>query len=387
MLVRVLFVSHAVELGGAELMLLRLLGQAPQSVRASLAVPHEGPLSVRARALHVPVRIVGPGAGVLGYRRGQPTRSPAAFLRALSELPPAIAAVALEARRHDLVVTNSTKAHLYGALAARVAGVRCAWRLHDIIDHNGFAPAVQQLYRQASRWLPDRVVAVSEAAALPIRSAGAKEVLVAANGVEVPLAARPDEGASVRRELGIAPDAKVVLLLGRLTRMKGAEVLFEALESLPQAVALVAGDATYSEEEDYRAALERAAAPLGGRVVFAGFRADLGPLFRAADVLAHPSVKPDALPTVVLEALAAGVPVVASGSGGAPEILRDEEGGLVVPAGDARCLAAALSRVLSDAVLRERLVARGRRRALDFENRSATIRVWRALLETLPAVG
>lgn len=382
---KVLFVNHAVELGGAELTLVGLLQDRLEGLQVTLAVPHEGPLAERARALGVRVELAGPGEGTLGYRRGAPSRSLLVAARAALETGPAVARLARLALSHDLVVTNSTKAHLYGALAARLAHVPCAWRLHDVIDEEGFSPVVRTLLLQAARTLPQRIVAVSEAAAAPVRAAGAKNVFVQPNGVDLS-AMRAPEGARarIRTELCLPHDAPVVLLLGRLTPLKGAEVLFEALRELPGVYAVVAGEPTFSEVDDYGRVLRRAAEPVGDRVVFAGFRRDVAALLAASDVLAHPSVKPDSLPTAVLEAIAAGVPVVASTAGGAAEIIGGGEGGLLVPPRDARALREALRKVLDDRPFAARLSARGRRRALDFERGFATTRVWRRLLETLP---
>jgi glycosyltransferase involved in cell wall biosynthesis len=111
-----------------------------------------------------------------------------------------------------------------------------------------------------------------------------------------------------------------------------------------------------------RAALEAAAAT--AQVELLGERGDVPEQLAASDVFVLSS-RSEGMPMSILEAMAAGLPVVASAVGGIPEIVRDGETGLLVPPGDADALAAALGRLLDDDGLRRRLGAAGRERALD----------------------
>jgi glycosyltransferase involved in cell wall biosynthesis len=124
---------------------------------------------------------------------------------------------------------------------------------------------------------------------------------------------------------------------------------------IPDVRYLVVGDG------DHRATLEHAAAEsgVGDRVVFAGSRTDVPRILAACDVFALPTLA-DALPTVLAEAAAAGVPIVASAVGGVPEMCMDGRNGLLVPTGDAPALGDACVRLLADPELRSRMGAAGR---------------------------
>jgi glycosyltransferase involved in cell wall biosynthesis len=162
-----------------------------------------------------------------------------------------------------------------------------------------------------------------------------------------------EERVDARAALGLGPTDRVTLALGRLDRLKGIDVLLEAWRALaerhPSAVLLLAGDGPE------RASLERWAQGRGLRSVrFLGQRSDVRSLLWAADVLAMPS-RQEAMPMAALEALACGVPVVGSRVGGIPEIVRDGENGILVPAEDAGALARALDGLLSDPARRNTL--------------------------------
>ncbi len=157
-----------------------------------------------------------------------------------------------------------------------------------------------------------------------------------------------------RASLATPEDAPLALALGRLHPNKGFDVLLEAVAKLPRLHLWLAG------EGDERAPLEARARALGieTRVRFLGWRDDVPALLAACDVLALAS-RHEPLGNVVLEAWAAGVPVVATASAGPAALVRDGETGLLVPVEDADALAAALRRVAEDRGLRSALAAAG----------------------------
>ncbi|HLM95515.1 MAG TPA: glycosyltransferase [Acidimicrobiales bacterium] len=143
--------------------------------------------------------------------------------------------------------------------------------------------------------------------------------------------------------------------VGRLAPEKGYPVLLQAIRALPGCRVVFVGDGVE------RAALEAQVAELGltERVVFAGWVEPPWTARWAVDVLAVPSFT-EGFPLVIVEAMLAGIPVVASSVGGIPEIVVDGETGLLVPAGDAPALTAALERLLGDRDLRGAIAARSR---------------------------
>jgi glycosyltransferase involved in cell wall biosynthesis len=159
----------------------------------------------------------------------------------------------------------------------------------------------------------------------------------------------PDR-AALREELAL--EGRVLAFAGRLGPQKDVGTLLEALVHVPAVTLAIAGDGPE------RAALEQRAGELGldGRVRFLGSvpRDTVLRLFSAADASVLPSAWEN-FPHTVVEALAVGCPVIATAVGGVPEVVVDGENGLLVPAGDAQALAAAIARFFSDDGLRERL--------------------------------
>jgi glycosyltransferase involved in cell wall biosynthesis len=166
---------------------------------------------------------------------------------------------------------------------------------------------------------------------------------------EVPERPGRDEA---RAALGIEGFALGVA--GRLTAQKALADTLEALARVPGPALLVLGDGPE------RAALERVAADLGvsGRVRFLGpgTRDDVITLFRGVDAALVTSAWEN-LPHTLLEALAAGTPVIATAVGGIPEVVRDGENGLLVPPRDVAAIASAIERLLRDTALRASLAA------------------------------
>jgi glycosyltransferase involved in cell wall biosynthesis len=176
-----------------------------------------------------------------------------------------------------------------------------------------------------------------------------------------------------RRALGVAADAPVIAVLGRITDWKGQGILVRALAEPPLAergaVALIAGEPWPGAEHRLTGVLELATRlGVSERVRLAGFRDDVALVYGAADVIAVPSTAPDPLPGAAIEAAAAGCAVIASADGGLPEIIRDRETGRLVTPGDPGALANTAAELLDDPGERQRL---GEAAARDVRSRFA----------------
>jgi glycosyltransferase involved in cell wall biosynthesis len=158
-----------------------------------------------------------------------------------------------------------------------------------------------------------------------------------------------------RADLATSAQATVLLTLSRLHEKKGLDVLLRALAELPKCVAWIAGDGPLEAE------LKAMAAKLGvaDRARFLGWRSDRGALLAAADICVLPS-RWEPFGTVMLEAWAAGTPLVAAASQGPSALIEDGANGLIVPVDDAAALAAAIRRLMADPALRAHLIERGR---------------------------
>ncbi len=355
---RVLFVNHAAVLGGGELSLLDLVRGLPG--RASVVLFEEGPLQDRLREEGVPVRVLPASERVLGVRRDQRAGPAAAW---------GVAALALRlarvARGHHVLYANSMKALAVAGLAGRLARRPVVWHLRDLLVDEHFSPSKRRVAVGLARWTATRVVANSRATRDAFVAAGGDRDRVETiyNGVDVDASAAvtPGDVARLRLEIGLG-EAPVVGVFSRLAAWKGQEVLLAAIADQPDVHALVVGGALFAADAGVAASLAALAERLGitGRVHVLGARDDVPALLRVCTVVAHTSTAPEPFGRVIVEAMAAGRPIVATAAGGAVELVDDGRTGLLVPPGDARALGHALRQLLADPARAARLARAGR---------------------------
>ena len=195
---------------------------------------------------------------------------------------------------------------------------------------------------------------------------------VRAEVVYCPVAMAPankseDERRTTRVELKTAEDATVIIQVSRMERLKGQLLQVEALSrlrSIPNWVCWIVGGAQRADELSYYAELQSLANRLGiaERIRFIGERSDVARLLNAADIYCQPNTQPDAFGIAFIEALSAGLPVVTTALGGAPEIVDDSCGILVQP-NDAGILASSLRSLIEDNSRRDTLGNAGPERA------------------------
>jgi glycosyltransferase involved in cell wall biosynthesis len=186
-------------------------------------------------------------------------------------------------------------------------------------------------------------------------TAGLEESRVIPNGVDLDRFSPGDRG-EARRRLGLPADARVLLFAANSTRsneFKDFATLERALERLgSEVIAVSVGEA--GESRRIGSAELRMVEP----------QSDLTPWYRAADLYVHPA-RADTFPTTVLEALASGLPVVASAVGGIPELVMEGETGHLVPVGDAQAMAGAIDSLLTDPERRSAMAAAARADAVE----------------------
>jgi glycosyltransferase involved in cell wall biosynthesis len=265
----------------------------------------------------------------------------------------------LRALEPDLVHANSLKSGVYGTLAARACRVPVVWHLHDRVSEDYLPREAVKLIRPALRRLPNAVVANSEATLRTVAPIPRAAVAVVPNPVNVPA-----EKSAVR------PGVERVGIVGRLAPWKGQDVFLKGFARAfaeSGVTAVIVGTALFGEEEwEEHVRTEATRLGLRDRVEFRGFRSDIFAEMRRLDIFVHASVVPEPFGQVILEAMAAGVPVIATSAGGAAEVVQHEVNGLLYPPGDAGALAALLRRLVADASLRRTLAAAGRQRAAEY---------------------
>lgn len=356
----VAFTSYYGDLGGGELRLLEYL-RLTRIPRAGLSVVlcEDGPFTQRIEDAGIPVAII---------RWNRATRQPRRTVQTVL--------AARRLRRHlrhhrvRVLLCNTYNDLLLGAPAARSLGIPVVWRSHaDVFPYLG-----DDERQAAARFVCEnvtRVLATTDYDRRLIVGAGveADRVHVVRLGVDASLYADPDgrQRRKMRAGLGFSGDDPVFGFVARLVPQKGHLVFLDALERVaakcPEARALVVGDAAAdgSDPDGYRDRVRRAAehAGLSDRIVFTGFRDDVPALLAAMDVFVHASLR-EPFGSVIVEAMAAGKPVVASRTLGPEEIITDGVTGFLTPPGDAASLADAMLRLLDDRALAARLAARGR---------------------------
>lgn len=339
---------HALAVGGAELLLGEFAKAAPRA-GIDLTVGYfrdqaGSPAADRLRSVGVEPQLV-PVSGMLnpaGHRR---LRS---HLRTIGP---------------DIVHTHIGSADFLGGIASRLLGIPTLSTLHGVQwSFSGRRTRLQTaIMSMARRRCADRVVAVSESARSHYLAAGLdvpERVVTIPNGIDGQ--AKRGAGAAVRRALGIDVDEPLVLMLSALRPEKSHATAIAAVRRLRERHSgprlLIVGDGPS------RAEIEVLAAEAGPFVTMAGYQADAMAVLDAADVLLHPSLH-DAFPTTLLEAMAASVPIVATGVDGILEMVDDGENGVLLPAPPTpEGIATGLARVLDDASLRRQLADAARKR-------------------------
>lgn len=337
---RVLFVDHAAVLSGAELHLID--AAAACGDRCEVLLFQDGPLRARLEAQHTRVRIVTAPRGLLATRRD----AAAIPWRTAWDTLALARVVARRARDFDLIHANSQKAFVVSAIAGRLARRPVVWQLHDLLDVRHMSAGMIRLDVRLARHATARVLANSHATAAALAHQGgpADRIRVVYNGIDPDPFDRvtPTDVAGVRQALDVG-DAPLIALFGRLAPWKGQRTALRALRSLPDAHLMIVGDALFGET-GYADSLAHDAEHwnVADRVHFLGFRSDVPRLMAAADVVVHTSTAPEPFGRVLVEAMLARRPLIASEGGGVEEIVTHGVNGTVVPPEQPLALAAAI---------------------------------------------
>ncbi|MDX2161512.1 MAG: glycosyltransferase family 4 protein [bacterium] len=291
----------------------------------------------------------------------------------------------LRRERPDIVHTHLLHADLYGIPAAKLAGVRRVVTSR----HNDDAFRRQPHWRaiHAAQWrMVDQGIAISDAIrafSIAVESAPPSKITRIHYGLpSAPPAAPPD----LRAALGIPPGTPLIGMVGRVTAQKGMRYgligFLQAADTFPDAHLVIVGDG------DERAALESLVADRmdAKNVHFLGWRADAAALMGAFDVFLMPSLW-EGFGLVLLEAMAAGKPVIASRASAIPEIVVDGATGLLVPPRDPDAITAALRHLLADAGLRAQMGAAGAARLREHFTPDGMIAATQALYDRILTSG
>jgi glycosyltransferase involved in cell wall biosynthesis len=263
----------------------------------------------------------------------------------------------VKCQRPDIIQTHNSKSHFL----VRVTGLvrRVPW----IAFHHGFTATnlKDKLHSQVARWVmkgATHIITVCQAFSRELTLSGipASRISLQHNSVESFVRPTDEEVSLLRRQLRIPRDVRVVLAVGRLSSEKGHIDLIEGVALLRAADAATEFQVVIVGEGPERKVLEGRSQELGlgGRVLFVGQQRNVRPYYAIADILVLPSHS-EGSPNVLLEAMAAGVSIVATAVGRTLELVCNEKTALLVPSHDPTSLSQAIGLLLRDRALAHRL--------------------------------
>lgn len=373
--IRVLFFDHTAALGGGEIALANLVRWLDSDkIKPIVVLASQGPLVGRLSAIadtHViPLspRVVTHSKDKLGistlFRLGDALRIFIYICRLASFI---------RANKIDMVHTNSLKADIIGGAAARLAGRAVIWHVRDRIEDDYLPKRVVRVFRWLSRVMPNYVIANSEATLRTLRLGKCVRGTSIPSGLEIrrrTAVVHDGTGSAAFAEPKSSRSQYRVGLVGRISPWKGQHIFIQAAalvkKRFPEAMFSIIGAALFGETR-YDQEVRRLPGQLGiqENVEFCGFRNDIQNAIAELDLLVHASTIGEPFGQVIIEAMAAGKPVIATNGGGVPEIVENGRTGILVPMADAEAMAAAICQILSDPLKAKAMGMRARQRVAD----------------------
>ena len=351
---RILYLHAGAEMYGADKVLLELIKRLDsKEFEAHVILPNDG---VLVEAL----RQVGAKVSVLDYpilrRKYFNPKGIADYIRSYNFYAKQIA---LYAQEHSIdMVHNNTAAVLEGIYLKRKLKLPLIWHVHEIIVK---PKAISDFINMLMGRYADKIVTVSQAVANHIKQSPFikdSQVEVIYNGVDNAVY-YPMDASSIREKFDIAQDALVIGMIGRVNAIKGQNDFIEAVEPLleknEQAVAFLAGGVFPGEEWRLEELDKRiASSSVVSQIHRIDYYDKTSELYNMFDIFVLPSIKPDSLPTVVLEAMACSKPVVGYNNGGIAEMVVDDKSGCLVKPNRPQELSNAISLLLDSSEKREK---------------------------------
>ena len=379
---RILYLHAGAEMYGADKVLLELIkGLDSKEFEAHVILPNDG---VLVEAL----RQVGAKVSVLDYpilrRKYFNPKGIADYIRSYNFYAKQIA---LYAREHSIdMVHNNTAAVLEGIYLKRKLKLPLIWHVHEIIVK---PKAISDFINMLMGRYADKIVTVSQAVANHIKQSPFikdSQVEVIYNGVDNAVY-YPMDASSIREKFDIAQDALVIGMIGRVNAIKGQNDFIEAVEPLleknEQAVAFLAGGVFPGEEWRLEELDKRiASSSVVSQIHRIDYYDKTSELYNMFDIFVLPSIKPDSLPTVVLEAMACSKPVVGYNNGGIAEMVVDDKSGCLVKPNRPQELSNTISLLLDSSEKREKFGRVGYQRQKELFSLESYIKNFSELYKT-----
>lgn len=349
----ILYLHETAQMGGGEESLFSLITHIDRNMFTPvIACPGEGLLAERLRAKEIEV---------------VPTEFPR--IRSIAGVAGTITSLKSLVMRKgaDLVHSNSIRTHIYGAITGRSAGLPVVWHERNLVTTEMIDPD------KVLSFLADRIICNSKAIADRFRSGGRlpQKVVTIYNGVDLERYSLSVDGSAFRKKLGIGPDEIIIGIASRFNKDKGHEIFFDAARSILadlsgkgiKARFLVAGGAVFKEDIEREEYLRKYVSELGIKdsVAFAGFVRNMPEMYASLDIFTLASFA-EPCGRVIFESMAMAKPIVATNSGGTPEIVRDGITGILVKPKDAVDMAQSIKELVLDKAKRDSMGREARKR-------------------------
>ena len=352
---KILYLHAGAELYGADIVLLELLKNLDKNkFEPYVVLPCDGPLVNKLRENNIWVEVIqypilrrkyfNP-KGIFNYAKDYLTYS-----KKINEI--------VKMKNIDTIHTN-TMAVLEGIYIKQKSKLPLVWHIHEIIVNPKFMNKFLS-YLVAKN--ADEIITVSNAVKRHLESTGyfKKEIRVIYNGVDNNVFSPQNHSDYIRNEFNIPKDSKIVGMVGRVNAWKGQKDFLNAMEVVldkcPNVYAMLVGG-VFEGEEWRITELQEIIDNMKNkdRVIFSDYRKDTKNIYALYDIFVLPSTNPDPLPTVVLESMASGKPIVGYKHGGICEMVKHGYNGLLAQVGNSEDLASKISQILSDELLEKNM--------------------------------
>jgi glycosyltransferase involved in cell wall biosynthesis len=385
----ILYVNHTALLGGGELALLALVRELDKSrYQPIVLLFSDGPLVAEMRELATTIVLPLPDE-ILKSRRGSfkvsrlPMKQVVGLMTFLFQLQRKIEEIA-----PHVIHTNSLKANVFGGLLGRICEIPVVWHVRDRIHEDYMSQGSARVLRLLGRWLPQAVIANSLATLATMRLPQAKQGVAIASGVDLDPFVAAAEGTQTLSHAVSHGHPVRIGIIGRLSPWKGQDVFLRAAakvhNAFPNTQFLVIGAAMFGDQ-DHERVLHDLAAELGLNecTTFTGFRRDVPEVMAQLHIVVHASTTAEPFGQVIVQAMAAGKPVIASEGGGASEVMEEGKCGFLTPRGDYEALADAIKMMICNPGAAEQAAALARTRALARYGAQFTTRAVQSVYEEI----
>ena len=347
-MIKILFVNHSSSVSGAEKVLMRLISCLDKAlITVTVICPENRGLADDLRTQNTDVIIIPMPLLIRSVNPVKAIKYCFGFYRFFRQLLDYLRIV-----KPDIIHCNSFTSVLYSFPAARYSRIPLVWHMHDILEYGLF----NKLFIRLAGFASQKVICVSNAVKENLVKFGVKKkkCMTIYNSIKMPIDQTKCKRGDFLKEFGVNSGIKVVTMIGQIAEWKGQSVFINALEKLMKhnisVKSFIVGDVISPFEESYRKSLQQMTEDLdlNDRVFFTGFRKDIQKIINDSDVIVHASIRPDPLPTVIIEAMSMGKPIVATNVGGVPELIEHEKTGLMISPLNSEMLSEAISNLLDN---------------------------------------